>query len=73
MHRKALQVTTALKWNIYNVAAYELAYEWAGGPFSAIRALDMFVANPDHKKFLLQEDTWSDFKWRAIGASVGDR
>jgi len=73
MHRKALQVTTALRWNIYNVAAYELAYEWAGGPFSAIRALDMFVANPDHKKFLLQEDTWSDFKWRAIGASVGDR
>jgi hypothetical protein len=73
MHRKALQVTTALRWNIYNVAAYELAYEWAGGPFSAIRALDMFVANPDHKKFILQEDTWSDFKWRAIGASVGDR
>ncbi|CEP00767.1 unnamed protein product (mitochondrion) [Plasmodiophora brassicae] len=73
MHRKALQVTTALKWNIYNVAAYELAYEWTGGQFSAVRALDMFVENAEHRSFILQEDTWADFKWRAIGAAVGHK
>jgi hypothetical protein len=73
MHRKALQVTTALKWNIFNVASYELAYEWSGGAFSPVRALDMFVGNEEHRKFILQEGTWADFKWRSIGASVGQR
>lgn len=72
MHRKALQVTTALNWNPYNVASYELAYEWTGGEFNAIRAMDMFVGNPAHKEFLLQENSWTSFKWRSIGAAVGE-
>jgi hypothetical protein len=73
MHRKALQVTTALKWNIFNVASYELAYEWVGGTFSPVRAIDMFVANDEHRKFILQEGPWADFMWKSIGASVGHK
>jgi len=75
MHRKGLQVTTALHWNLYNVATYELSYEWTGGPtsFSTIRAVDMFVQNAGHKEFLLQEGSWANYSWKAIGATVGDK
>ncbi|NJR43023.1 MAG: CAP domain-containing protein [Akkermansiaceae bacterium] len=44
---------------------------WTSGTMTPQDAIDMWKGSPGHNRVMINQGTWSDMEWKAVGAAVG--